>query len=110
MKWFCYISGIYFFALACIPCSDAEQPYLFPATTTVYLSNPTIPKPGSNCIDFCSPLCSCCCCGAHVQPKQHILPTHIILAKKAESSICFYYQLFFDSPNLQSLFRPPQAA
>ena len=108
MKWFCNIYSMYILVLAFFPCSDLEHLNfkVMKDIITIEQQNSETSNQG-NCIDLCSPLCYCGCCGSNFQVSSalsfKLLPLPLFDLRKS-----FSHLNILTSEHLNSLFRPPQ--
>lgn len=108
MKQFLRIFCLYLFALSCLPCSDGEHGHEALSSggeTTVLAASQDCPSSHEHCTDFCSPLCTCACCGSIVLN----LGLEMLSAQAAvtHNTLSFSYQSPFSAVHRQTLFRPP---
>lgn len=109
MKQFLRIFCLYLFILSCLPCSDGEHGH--GALSGGGIAMLTVPQDShshEHCPDFCSPFCTCTCCGCNVSTNRVAvlqLNTVNLLTSKPSS----FYKSFIPDAHRSALFRPPIA-
>lgn len=102
MKITSYILIIIIFSLAVYPCSDAAAQS---TDSAGYVFVPADAHLANVCFDLCTPLCTCHCCGTHIQCSSAFLFSSSDSLK--ESEIITNKQEFI--PSLcQSIWQPPR--
>lgn len=108
MKWFLRIFCLYVFALSCLPCSDGEHRHdaRSGSSETATLSEKHDCPTHEHCNDFCSPLCTCNCCGCSTSfDKLATLTMTAPVTKHRQPT--FAYRAPFSTEHLTALLRPP---
>ena len=108
MKQFLHIFCLYLFVLSCLPCNDGEHGHDAAQSggETIVQSDGHDSPTHEHCADFCSPFCTCACCGCVTSSEKvatlELHPPLLTIQKAA-----FTYQSPFTAAHLRALFRPP---
>ena len=108
MKQFLRIFCLYLFVLSCLPCSDGEHGHDAPSSggeTAIFTTSHDCPT-HEHCNDFCSPFCTCACCGCFTISDK-LLVFQVSPPVPMDSQVEFSYQSPFSAGHLSALFRPP---
>jgi hypothetical protein len=108
MKWFSYIFSIYFLVLACIPCSDAEHSHAVSENHTIISEHSE--GQHEHCADFCTPFCTCACCGSVFSLPKTAIYSFIsqYIPPFFEEKSLFFFSNQFISNYLANILQPPQ--
>ena len=108
MKQFLRIFCLYLFALSCLPCSDGEHGHeAAPGNREAAMLTENHDSPThEHCADFCSPLCTCACCGCTTSSPR-LATFQLRQPVFASGRTGFSYQSPFSTVHRSALFRPP---
>jgi hypothetical protein len=108
MKHFLRIFCLYLFALTCIPCNDGNHGHeATPGSGETAGHTDKHNRPThEHCADFCSPFCTCACCGC-VTASEKIAALELCPPLLNIPEAAFTYQSPFTVAHHRALFRPP---
>ena len=107
MRFFALILSIYVFTLSVVSCADSMESHSELSKLEVSVD---IEKHNhsENCNDFCSPFCTCACCGTVVT-----LTDETVLKKTSvgpEPKYSFHYSFDYSFNHKIGVWRPPNLA
>jgi hypothetical protein len=112
MKYFCYLFSCYFLLLSLIPCSDIHEVNTSGSTIIANIST----DEHSNCPheteqDFCSPFCTCNCCGQLFTEAKFVkFASFALIMRFLKEKSTFTYLENWSNYDFKDFFQPPQVA
>ncbi len=105
MRLFSFILSIYVLALSVVPCSDGIAHKLDDVDANIEVSQTEHDHNPSDHSDYCTPFCSCSCCGSLTTvPTGHQIGEVKILAS---TTYLFPYKFDYSSDYTEGVWHPP---
>ena len=103
MRFLTFILSIYVLALSIVSCADNIEKHN--EGDKVEISVNIEDHNHSNCDDFCSPFCSCACCGTVVTLASNTIITDTLISQLPKYS--FHYSFDYSFNYNIGVWRPP---